>query len=167
MIRVFAFRATFLAPRAFVFVLLAHATAGAQNQPPAYAEYRADGIFGRGASAQGGVGASIPLGIYVRLGVDAAAGAAWRDQTTRAAGRVDVIGRFLLDPFRETPVALSFGGGVSVPYTDGDPHVRPYLTVVIDVEGRMRGPVTPALQIGLGGGTRVGVVLRASKARWR
>jgi hypothetical protein len=45
--------------------------------------------------------------------------------------------------------------------------VRPYLTVVIDVEGRMRGPVTPALQVGLGGGTRVGVVLRASKARWR
>ena len=64
-------------------------------------------------------------------------------------------------------MALSFGGGVSVPYTDGDPHVRPYLTVVIDVEGRMRGPVTPALQVGLGGGTRIGVVLRASKARWR
>jgi len=150
-----------------VLVLCAHSRAGAQNVPPPYAEYRADGIFGHGTSAQGGVGASIPLGIYVRLGVDAAAGAAWRDQTTRASGRVDVIGRFLLDPFRETPVGLSFGGGVSLPYTDGDARVRPYLTVVIDVEGRMHGPVTPALQVGLGGGTRVGVVLRASKARWR
>jgi hypothetical protein len=167
MIRAFASGATFVAPLALVVVLCARATADAQNQPPPYAEYRADGIFGRGTSAQGGVGASIPLGIYVRLGIDAAAGAAWRDQTTRAAGRVDVIGRFLLDPFRETPVGLSFGGGVSVPYTDGGARVRPYLTVVIDVEGRMHGPVTPALQVGLGGGTRVGVVLRASKARWR
>jgi hypothetical protein len=156
-----------VAPLAVALVLAAPSRAAAQNQPPPYAEYRADGILGRGTSVQGGVGASVPLGIYVRLGVDAAAGAAWRDQTTLASGRVDVVGRFLLDPFRETPVGLSFGGGVSVPYTDGDAHVRPYLTVVIDVEGRMRGPVTPALQVGLGGGTRVGLVLRASKARWR
>jgi len=101
------------------------------------------------------------------LGIDAAGGATWRDETTRASGRVDVVGRFLLDPFRETPVGLSFGGGVSVPYVDGDPRVRPYLTVVIDVEGRIRGPVTPALQVGFGGGTRVGIVLRASRRRWR
>jgi hypothetical protein len=39
--------------------------------------------------------------------------------------------------------------------------------VVIDVEGRVHGPVTPALQLGLGGGTRIGVVLRTSRARWR
>jgi hypothetical protein len=158
---------TFVAPAAVALVLVAHSRAGAQNQPPPYAEYRADGVFGRGTSVEGGLGASIPLGIYVRLGIDAAAGATWRDETTRPSGRVDFVGRFLLDPFRETPVGLSFGGGLSVPYTDGEQHVRPYLTVVIDVEGRMRGPVTPALQVGLGGGTRVGVVLRASKARWR
>lgn len=167
MIRALVSGHKFVALLVLALGFFAHSRAGAQNQPPPYAEYRADGIFGRGTSAQGGVGASIPLGIYVRLGVDAAAGATWRDQTTRTSGRVDVIGRFLLDPFRETPVGLSFGGGVSVPYTDGDPRVRPYLTVVIDVEGRMHGPVTPALQVGLGGGTRVGVVLRASKARWR
>lgn len=165
MIRALISQSKFLA--AFVLVLYANAIVRAQNVPPPYAEYRADGIFGRGTSAQGGVGASIPLGIYVRLGVDAAAGATWRDQTTRASGRVDMIGRFLLDPFRETPVGLSFGGGISVPYTDGDARVRPYLTIVVDVEGRTRGPVTPAVQMGLGGGTRVGVVLRASKARWR
>jgi hypothetical protein len=135
--------------------------------PPVYAEYRADAIVGRGTSVQGGAGVSLPLGVYVRLAVDASAGATWRDATTRASGRVDAIGRFLLDPFREVPVALSLGGGVSVPYVDKQSQVRPYLLLVVDVEGRTRGPVTPALQIGLGGGTRVGLVLRTSTGRWR
>ena len=147
--------------------LLASAKARAQNQPPPYAEYRADAIVGRGTTAQVGAGVVVPLGIYVRLGVDAAGGATWRDHATLASGRVDVIGRFLLDPFRETPLGLSFGGGVSVPYTNGDTRTRPYLTVVIDVEGRVRGPVTPALQVGLGGGARIGVVLRTTRSRWR
>lgn len=139
----------------------------AQGGPPVYAEYRADAIAGRGTAAQGGGGVSVPLGIYVRLAVDASAGATWRDGTTRASGRVDAIGRFLLDPFREVPVALSLGGGVSVPYADGDSRVRPYLTLVVDLEGRARGPISPAVQLGLGGGARVGVVLRASTGRWR
>jgi hypothetical protein len=135
--------------------------------PPVYPELRADVIVARGTTAQAGAGIVIPLGIYVRMSVDAAGGATFENGTSRASGRVDAIGRFLLDPFRETPVAVSFGGGLSVPYIDGQTRLRPYLTAVIDVEGRMRGRVTPALQVGLGGGARVGVVLRASQPRWR
>jgi hypothetical protein len=135
--------------------------------PPRYAEYRADAIVGRGTAAQAGGGVSVPLGVYVRLAIDGAAGATWRDATTRASGRVDAIGRFLLDPFREVPVALSLGGGVSVPYVDGESRVRPYLVLVVDIEGRTRGPITPALQLGLGGGARVGLVLRTATGRWR
>jgi hypothetical protein len=160
-------RARLATSLAIALALLASSGARAQNQPPAYTEYRADAIVGRGTTVQGGAGVVVPLGIYVRLGVDAAAGATRRDQLTRASGRVDVIGRFLLDPFRETPVGLSLGGGVSLPYTDGEQRLRPYLTLVIDVEGHVRGPVTPALQVGLGGGTRIGVVLRTSRPRWR
>jgi hypothetical protein len=144
--------------------------AGAQAAslvPPLYPEFRADAIVARQTSAQAGAGVVMPLGIYVRFSVDAAAGATFADGTSRASGRVDAIGRFLLDPFRETPVALSVGGGLSVPYVDGQDRVRPYLTAVIDVEGRQRGKLTPALQIGLGGGARVGIVLRASQPRWR
>jgi len=167
MIRSSVPRAVACAITTFALMWLLGSSARAQTRPPAYAEYRADGIVGRGTTVQGGLGASVPLGIYVRLGIDAAGGATWRDETTRASGRVDVIGRFLLDPFRETPIGLSFGGGLSVPYADGDARVRPYFTVVVDVEGRTRGPVTPALQVGLGGGVRVGLVLRASQPRWR
>ena len=135
--------------------------------PPLYPEFRADAIVGRQTAAQAGAGVVIPAGIYVRFSVDVAGGATFADGASRASGRIDAVGRFLLDPFRETPVAVSFGGGLSVPYVDGQTHVRPYLTAVIDVEGRQRGPVTPALQIGLGGGARVGLVLRASRPRWR
>jgi hypothetical protein len=150
--------------------LAATATSALRAQgggPPVYAEYRADAIVGRGTAAQGGGGVSVPFGVYVRLAVDASGGATWRDGVTRASGRVDAIGRFLLDPFREVPVALSLGGGVSVPYVEKESQVRPYLVLVVDLEGRTRGPLTPALQLGLGGGTRVGLVLRASTGRWR
>lgn len=134
---------------------------------PAYAEYRADALIGRGTALEGGLGAVFPMGIYVRTSLDVAGGVTWRDAGTRASGRVDLISRFLLDPFREVPVGLSLGAGVSVPYASGDHNVRPYLTGVIDIEGKRRGRITPALQVGLGGGTRIGVVLRTSPARWR
>jgi hypothetical protein len=143
-------------------------TAGAQQAPIAYAEYRADAIIAARPTVQGGGGVALPLGIYVRLGVDGALGATWRaGDDVKTSGRVDVIGRFLLDPLREVPIALSLGGGVSAPYAAGDAHVRPLLVAVVDVEGRIHGAFTPALEVGLGGGARVGIVLRRSPPRWR
>jgi hypothetical protein len=143
------------------------ARAGAQLLTPSYTEYRADGIVGRGTSAQAGLGAVYQLGVYVRTSIDAAAGATWHGAQTLGSGRVDLIARFLLDPFREAPIGFSVGGGLSVPYVSGDAHVRPLMTAVVDLEGRMRRDITPALQIGLGGGARIGIVLRTSTPRWR
>jgi hypothetical protein len=152
---------------AIALVCVAARRVDAQLPTPAYGEYRADAIIGRGTSAQAGLGAVFLMGTYVRTTVDAAGGATWRDDVTHASGRADVIARFLLDPFREARLGLSLGGGVSVPYASGDAHVRPFLTAVIDVEGRIRANVTPALQVGLGGGTRIGLALRTSPPRWR
>jgi hypothetical protein len=129
---------------------------------PPYPELRVDAITGKGTTAQAGAGIVVPLGLYVRLALDGAAGATWRDGSSRASGRVDAITRFTLDPFRESPVALSLGGGITLPYVDGDAHLRPLLAAVVDLEGRRRGRFTPALQVGLGGGVRIGLVLRAS-----
>ncbi len=147
-------------------ILMAHAVFG-QVPPTSYAEYRVDAISGNGTAVQGGGGITIPMGTYVRLAFIGAAGPTWRDGRTLFSGRTDAIARFTLDPLRETPFALSLGGGVSVPYDKDRQPVRPYLTAVIDVEGRKRGRFTPAIQIGIGGGTRVGFALRASTARWR
>ncbi|HEY4131811.1 MAG TPA: hypothetical protein VGM50_14425 [Gemmatimonadaceae bacterium] len=135
--------------------------------PPIYEEYRIDAIANRDGALEAGAGITIPAGIYVRFAVDGAAGATWRDGGTRGSGRVDGIARFTLDPFREIPFALSLGGGVSVPYVAGDAHVRPLLAAVIDLEGRRHGNFTPAIQLGLGGGARIGFVLRTSAQRWR
>ncbi len=150
-----------------MLVCSASALHAQQQRIPTFAEYRADAIVGRGTAIEGGLGIVIPAGVYVRTSIDGAAGATWRDHSTHASGRVDVISRFLLDPFREVPVGISLGGGVSVPYASGDRSVRPYLTAVVDIEGRRRNGITPAIQIGIGGGTRVGVVLRRSPRSWR
>ena len=138
-----------------------------QRTPPFEAEMRADAIVARSPSVQAGVGVEIPAGVYVRVGLDGAAGATWRDGAAGTSGRVDAVARFLLDPFREVPVGLSFGGGVSLPVGAPEGSRSPYLTLVLDIEGRVRHGFAPALQLGLGGGARIGVVLRRSAPQWR
>ena len=152
----------------FAAATLLSSAAGAQQIPTRpYAEYRTDAIIARGTAAQLGGGVVLPAGLYVRLGIDGAAGATWRYGQTFGSGRVDVIARFLLDPFRESRIGFSLGGGVSAPIGSAEPAQPPYLTAVFDIEGRRSGGMTPALQIGLGGGTRIGIVLRHSPLQWR
>lgn len=141
-------------------------TARAQVQGSAYPELRVDGMVGRGSTIQAGAGEELPLGYYVRLGLIGAAGVTRRDGVTTHGERVDLVARYLLDPFRETPDALSLGGGMSFVAEPGK-RLRPYLVVVADIEGRRRGSWSPALQIGLGGGARIGVVLRRSRGQSR
>jgi hypothetical protein len=150
--------------------ILAPAARAQVPRPTTQPELRLDGIFGHQPAVQLGAGVQIPMGYYVRVGLDAAVGVATEDRTALIGsadvppgpldGRVDLLIRFLLDPFRQSAFGLSLGGGVSARAEPGD-HVRPRLLVALDVEGRRsaRG-VVPALQVGLGGGLRVGVVLR-------
>ena len=100
----------------------------------------------------------IPAGYYTRVGIIAAVGS--RVDSAAVTGRVDVIARFLLDPFRQSRWGLSAGGGLTLGAEQGD-RVRPALVAVIDLEGpRTAYRFSPAIQVGLGNGTRVGVVLR-------
>jgi hypothetical protein len=105
----------------------------------------------------------IPAGTYVRVGILAGAGATIEDEgTSRAAGRVDVLARFLIDPFRQARWGLSAGAGVSLRADPGD-RVRPRLLLALDLEGRRsRGGVSPSIQLGLGGGVRGGLGVRWS-----
>lgn len=141
--------------------------AGAQQRFYPYAEYRVDAINGRGSAIQGGVGPVIPLGVYTRVSVTVAGGPTWRDGGVQMSGRADLIARFLLDPFREARWGLSLGGGLTLPHTSGESRVQPYMTAVIDVEGRVWHGLSPAVQAGFGGGTRLGVALRTSPRAWR
>ena len=142
------------------------AALAAQQTPLVYPELRADAIVASGTTVQGGAGVVFPAGVYVRVGLDGGVGTTWRDASSFTTGRIDLVARFLLDPLRETGLAFSAGGGLSAPI-EHDGFRTPYLTIVVDVEGRRRGGFTPALEVGLGGGGRVGIVLRRSPPRWR
>lgn len=127
-------------------------------------ELRADVIRLNGSfGGEFGGGVQIPLGYYTRIGITAAGGAV-QPHTT---GRLDLIARFLFDPFLQQRWGLSAGGGISLRARSGD-HVRPYLLTVIDLEGpHTAAGVAPALQLGLGGGLRLGGALRWGAARNR
>lgn len=126
-----------------------------------YPELRLDALLGQPGALQLGVGVAIPMGTYARLAVIGAGGVASQDGETAGSARADVIMRFLLDPFRQERWGLSAGGGVSVRYDEGAGW-RPFLALVLDLEGPRTGALSPAVQLGLGGGARIGVVLRAS-----
>ena len=138
-------------------VARAQATLDAGVKP----EVRIDAITSRSTTVlQLGGGVQIPAGYYARAGVIGALGAPVSSGAQGVGGRLDVIVRFLFDPFREHAWGLSAGAGVSVRAAEHD-RLRPYLATVIDLEGRRSaGGVSPAFQLGLGGGVRVGAALR-------
>jgi hypothetical protein len=116
--------------------------------------------IGNRYAVEAGGGVEIPIGYYTRIGVIGAAGADVVQSTPDASGRLDVLGRFLFDPFRQQRWGFSAGGGVSLRARARD-RVRPYLVSMIDLEGpRSANGVSPAFQVGLGGGIRVGAALR-------
>jgi hypothetical protein len=133
-----------------------------QPKIPIAPELRVDVLDGRGTAVQGGAGIQIPMGVYVRLGVIGGLGTRWIDDEARLDGRVDVLTRFLLDPFRQSRWGLSAGAGVSVHATSGE-NVQPDLLVAVDLEGpRNSHGFSPAFQVGFGGGLRGGIGLRWS-----
>ena len=157
-------------------LLVAGRAAGAQVPAPArlVPEFRADVIAGDRAAVHAGAGLQVPVGYYVRIGVVAGGGVALGEREgpvgageesgLRGSGRVDVLARFVLDPFRQSRYGLSVGGGVSLRADEGE-RGWPVLLVAIDVEGRRsaRGLV-PAVQVGLGGGARLGIILRRASS---
>lgn len=152
-----------------VLLLAATALAGAQQvaSPRADPEVRLDAIFGRDGAAELGAGVQLPAGVYSRIGVIAAAGILRPFDAERGSGaselltgRLDVLVRFLLDPYRQSALGLSAGAGLTLRAIPHD-RVRPRLLVALDVEGRRRANgIVPALQVGLGDGLRVGGILR-------
>ena len=124
-------------------------------------EVRVDGIFARSSAVEAGYGVSVPMGIYMRTGLVAGVGAGRHGIESRA----DFVSRFSLDPFRQSRWSPYAGGGLSGrfrPAADGGANA--YLLVFLGVEGplpegKMSGWV-PAVEVGLGGGARVGLVLR-------
>ena len=133
-------------------------TAAAQIRQP---QLRADAILAAANTYHFALGVSSPLGNYIRVSVDAGAGVTTARSQSVASGRVDVIGRFLIDPYRQIKWGPYAGAGVSVRGERGS-RGRAYLVTVIGIESMPGAWVVPAVEVGLGGGTRIGVILRRS-----
>jgi hypothetical protein len=135
-------------------------------KPPVQFELRADLLGGPPAGMQAGLGANVAAGYYVRLGVDAAAGGSMHDGDAVASGRVDVTARYLLDPFREFKWGPYFGGGFTAQW-DRRAVRRGDLLLLAGLEGPARAGWRTAFEVGLGGGARLGVVLRRARSNGR
>ena len=120
---------------------------------------RADYIGSRAAAAHLGFGLNVPATTYVRLAIVAAVGPAWSGGDATIAGRVDGLVRFVLDPLRESRWAPYAAGGIGAIY-DGSEKWRGVLVGGLGVEGPVTGRVVPAIEVGFGGGVRVGVAFR-------
>lgn len=143
--------------------MLAVAPAALSQIPrqPVQMEGRLDAIVAHTAGIEAGVGVSVPAGIYVRSGFVAGIGAGRHG----VEGRTDLFARFSLDPFRQSRWAPYGGAGVSGRYRSQlDGGSRAYLLVFLGVEGPLplgrTSGIVPAFELGLGGGARVGVILR-------
>lgn len=134
-------------------------------KPAMQFEMRADLLAGPPAGAQLGVGANVTAGSYIRVGVDAAFGASSRDGAV-ASGRVDIATRYLLDPFREFRLGPYVGGGFTAQW-DRRANWRGDLLLLIGVEGPVHAGWRTAVELGLGGGARLGVVLRRARSNGR
>jgi len=150
----------FIAVAAIAALLTAPAAAIAQDDGPSVrTEWRADLFLARVDAAHAGVGSSADLGAYARLDAALGVGAAWIGSEAVASGRADLGVRFLLDPYRQERWGVYGGAGVSTRYEDG-PGVRVHLTLYAGAELPGDRPWLPAIEAGIGGGVRVGLVMR-------
>ena len=123
---------------------------------------RADLIISDNSAAHVGVGITFSAGTYLRSGLEAGLGSSREG----ISGRLDIVNRFHLDPFRESRWAPYAGGGLSARFDD-DRKSRVYLLVIFGVDGPAKRGLSTSLEAGFGGGARVGVVIRRALAERR
>lgn len=151
-----------IAPRALPAQIAPSAGLPVQPAPRVFPELRLDAIAGARDELHLGAGVVVPLGTYARAASIAGGGVARVDGDTRGSARAEGVVRFLLDPLRERRWGIYGGAGVGASWIDGDGWRTP-LIVVLGIEGRARRGHAFAAELGLGGGARLGVVVRRTR----
>lgn len=153
---------------AAAIVALAATPNAAAAQPPRVpgagprSEARLDAmVTGDASTVHAGLGLEQPLGRYARLaGVLAGGPVFGNSRATGFSARADALVRFALDPLAEQPRSPYAAGGVSVrrerSRTRGD------VVALLGLQLRRRGGYVPSVELGFGGGVRLGVVLRGA-----
>lgn len=140
-------------------VPVAPAAAAAQMQKAASSYVRMarlDAIVGDPSALQAGVG--LIVAATKEFGVGAAVGAGI--SSSGFSGRGDLFGRFSLDPYHGKRWEPYVGGGVTERLDTGGVGDRTYLLGFIGANGPRTGRIAPGVELGFGGGFRVGVTLQ-------
>lgn len=127
---------------------------------------RADLMLDRDVGAQVALGGAVAAAYNVRLAVDAGVGGVRRASQWAPAGRLDLLARWLSDPFRQSRWGINAGGGIGV-RVEADRTPRTVAIVTVGVEGGGDGRWVPGVEAGMGGGFRVGLTLRRPASRRR
>ena len=120
---------------------------------------RVDVLASRIRAVQAGVGLDARAGRYVRLGLVGAAGESWYAGRSGLSARIEAVGRFVLDPEFATRWAPYITGGIGARY-DRVGSWRGVLSAGIGLEGPNANGVVPFVEVGYGGGLRLGIGLR-------
>lgn len=136
--------------------------------PPArvHPAVRADLVVADDPGAQAAFGVVASAAYNVRVELDAGIGAVRRGSVWTSAGRLDLLARWLSDPFRESRWGINAGGGIGMQFERGR-GPRPVAIITLGVEGRRDGWWVPGVEVGLGGGVRAGLTLRRATPRRR
>jgi len=125
-------------------------------------EGRIDVIAAKNSTAQAGIGIVRFAGTYVRTGIVGALGATKDGVSSRADG----FAIFHLDPFRQSHWAPYGGAGLSGRFDEGS-RPKAYLLIFMGVDGPVKNGLTTSFEAGLGGGARLGVIIRQAVAERR
>jgi len=129
-------------------------------------EGRLDAALSPYAGALAGVGMNVRAGWYARVGASVTAGAVQRADGWEARQRIDATARFLFDPFGERRRGFYAGAGLGAERAGGG-EVRGLLVGVVGLEGATTSRLVGAMELQLGGGVRLGVVLRERRRQGR
>jgi len=132
-------------------------------QIPFMPEARLDLIAGDNSALQAGLSVTTALSTYFSLGATAGAGIS----ESGFSGRGDLFGRFSLDPYHQNAWEPYVGGGATVRLDTGGPGTHAYVLGFVGLAGPTMGNVAPGLELGVGGGVRLGVTLRWGSLRRR
>ncbi|HEY8311238.1 MAG TPA: hypothetical protein VIG47_11815 [Gemmatimonadaceae bacterium] len=154
-------RAAALAALIFSASVIATSKASAQAQQVAVAvsyvpSLRLDLLGGNPAALQAGAAIEFPFSNYFSIGGALGAGIS----STGFSGRADAFGKFSLDPYHQSQWEPYIGGGVTVRGDGGGPGTRTYLLGFIGANGPSTGSIAPGVELGFGGGVRLGVTMR-------
>lgn len=139
--------------------------ASAQTQQVAVAvsyipSLRLDVLGGDPTALQAGAGIAFPFSNYFSIGGTVGAGIS----STGFSGRGDAYGQFSLDPYHQSEWEPYVGGGVTVRGDGGGPGTRTYLLAFIGANGPSTGRIAPGVELGFGGGVRLGFTMRFTGA---